>query len=371
MDFFPIFLSLRNQPCLVVGGGDVGLRKARLLRAAHARVTVVSPVLSPAMAAFVAAEQLPHVAAAYTPDCLQGMRLVYAATNDETVNRTIYDDCEARGILINAVDQPEICRFITPSIVDRSPVIIATSTGGAVPVNGIKNPLFGSAACSTALQGLMTAPRAHLFESEYARISKRSVDSTDQITTALAANPPLATVFPAGNSLASQLSMVARLIQARNALGARRQVFFVSLGGFDTHDSLLATHPVLMATVGNALGAFYNATVELGMANQVTSFTASDFGRTLVSNKDGSDHGWGSMHFVLGGSVLGKSFVGTAPVIANNGPDDVGQGRLLPSLAVDQFAATLGTWFGVSATDQASVLPNLANYSTRNLGFLG
>lgn len=253
----------------------------------------------------------------------------------------------------------------------QSAVQYQVTIGGAVPVNGIKNPLFGSAACSTALQGLMTAPRAHLFESEYARISKRSVDSTDQITTALAANPPLATVFPAGNSLASQLSMVARLIQARNALGARRQVFFVSLGGFDTHDSLLATHPVLMATVGNALGAFYNATVELGMANQVTSFTASDFGRTLVSNKDGSDHGWGSMHFVLGGSVLGKSFVGTAPVIANNGPDDVGQGRLLPSLAVDQFAATLGTWFGVSATDQASVLPNLANYSTRNLGFLG
>jgi uroporphyrin-III C-methyltransferase/precorrin-2 dehydrogenase/sirohydrochlorin ferrochelatase len=134
MDFFPIFLSLRDQACLVVGGGDVGLRKARLLRAAHARVTVVSPVLSPAMAAFVAAEQLPHVAAAYTPDCLHGMRLVYAATNDEAVNRSIYDDCEARGILINAVDQPEICRFITPSIVDRSPVIIATSTGGAVPV---------------------------------------------------------------------------------------------------------------------------------------------------------------------------------------------------------------------------------------------
>ena len=103
----------------------------------------------------------------------------------------------------------------------------------------------------------------------------------------------------------------------------------------------------------------------------MTTFTGSDFGRTLVSNTDGSDHGWGNMHFVLGGSVLGKSYVGTAPVLANNGPDDVGQGRLLPSTSVDQMGATLASWFGVSASEQASVLPNLANFTTRNLGFMG
>lgn len=134
MDFFPVFLNLRDQPCLVVGGGDVGLRKARLLRAAHARVTVVSPELSPAMRAYVAEQRLAHVVARYAPEHLEGMRVVYAATSDEQVNRSVYADCEARGILVNAVDQPEICRFITPSIVDRSPVIIAASTGGAVPV---------------------------------------------------------------------------------------------------------------------------------------------------------------------------------------------------------------------------------------------
>jgi uncharacterized protein (DUF1501 family) len=103
----------------------------------------------------------------------------------------------------------------------------------------------------------------------------------------------------------------------------------------------------------------------------VTTFTASDFGRTLVSNNDGSDHGWGSMHFVMGDSVIGQSFVGTPPVIANNGPDDVGQGRLLPSLSVDQYSATLAKWFGVSATDMASVLPNIGNYTQTDLGFLG
>jgi uncharacterized protein (DUF1501 family) len=240
---------------------------------------------------------------------------------------------------------------------------------GSVPVNGIKTPLFGSAACSTALQGLMTAPRVHLFENEYARVSKRAIDANDQLTAALS-GASLTTAFPTGNSLADQLKMVARMVAARGALGAKRQVFFVSLGGFDTHSALLTTHPGLMTTVGDALAAFYQSTVDLGVADQVTTFTASDFGRTLVSNNDGSDHGWGSMHFVLGGGVAGGSYVGSAPVIANGGPDDVGQGRLLPALSVDQLGATLGRWFGVSATDQASVMPNLRNFNTTDLGFM-
>jgi uncharacterized protein (DUF1501 family) len=110
--------------------------------------------------------------------------------------------------------------------------------------------------------------------------------------------------------------------------------------------------------------------VELGVADKVTAFTASDFGRTLTGNNDGSDHGWGSMHFMLGGAVKGKSFYGTAPIVANGGPDDVGQGRLLPTTSVEQFAATLGKWLGVSDSDLLTVLPNLGNYTTRNLGFL-
>jgi len=125
-----------------------------------------------------------------------------------------------------------------------------------------------------------------------------------------------------------------------------------------------------MAAVGPALAAFHAATVELGVAGSVTSFTASDFGRTLTTDGDGSDHGWGSMHFVLGGAVHGRSFYGTPPVVANNGPDDVGQGRLLPSMAVDQFGATLASWFGVSDAELATVLPNIGNYTLRNLGFL-
>lgn len=251
----------------------------------------------------------------------------------------------------------------------KTAVQYQVATTGSVPVNGILSPLFGSAACSSALRGLMTSPRSNVFENEYARIGSRSIAANVQVTAALS-GASLSTSFPSGNGLADQLKMVARLIAARNSLGAKRQVFFVSLGGFDTHDSLLAVHPGLMSSVASAVSAFYQATVELGVSNQVTTFTASDFGRTLVSNNDGSDHGWGSMHFVVGDSVLGKSFVGTPPVIANGGPDDVGQGRLLPSLSVDQYGATLASWFGVSASDQASVLPNLVNFTQKNLEFL-
>lgn len=252
----------------------------------------------------------------------------------------------------------------------RSAVQYQITPNGSVPVNGIKGALFGSSACSVALQGLMSGTRTHLLEAEYTRIARRSIDANDQLTAALA-SASVASPFPAGNNLASQLAMVARMIAAREALGARRQVFFVSLGGFDTHDSLATVHPGLMSAVGDALAAFYQATVAMGVASQVTTFTASDFGRTLLSNTDGSDHGWGGMQLVLGGSVRGRSFVGTPPVLASNGPDDVGQGRLLPTISVEQFGATLAGWFGVSPTEQTLVLPNIANFSDRNLGFLG
>ncbi len=252
----------------------------------------------------------------------------------------------------------------------KSAVQYQVSTSGSVPLSALKTPLFGSQACSDALKKLVTAPGTHLFETEHARVMKRSIEADATLTSALAGTTALRTVFPAGNSLASQLSMVARMISARTALTAKRQVFFVSLGGFDTHDNILTDHPALMATVGQALAAFQAATAELGVANSVTTFTASDFGRTLTTDGDGSDHGWGSMHMVLGGAVKGKAFYGAAPVIANNGPDDVGQGRLLPSMAVDQFGATLAKWFGVSDTDAASVLPNIGNYSVRDLGFM-
>jgi len=252
-----------------------------------------------------------------------------------------------------------------------SAVQYQVSSAGSVPLTGLKSPLFGSSACSDALRALVTASRTHLYEAEHTRVMKRSIDADASLTTALAGQPALGTVFPAGNSLAAQLAMVARMIAARSTLGAKRQVFFVSMGGFDNHDSLLTDHPALLGTVGAALAAFQAAMAELGVADLVTTFSASDFGRTLTTNGDGSDHGWGSMHFVMGGAVQGRRFYGTAPAVANNGPDDVGQGRLLPAISVDQLGATLGRWFGVSDTELNTVLPNLRNFTTRNLGFMG
>ena len=254
----------------------------------------------------------------------------------------------------------------------KSAVQYQVSTNGSVPLAGLKSPLFGSTACSDALRTLVSQARSHLFENEYNRISKRSIDADGVLTTALGSAPAITTPFPVSNSLGDQLKMVARMISSSSAVGAKRQVFFVSMGGFDNHDGLLTEHPVLLTAVADAMAAFYSATVELGVASKVTTFTASDFGRTLSGNSDGSDHGWGSMHFMVGGAVNGKRYYGTAPVIANNGPDDVGQGRLLPTTSVDQYAATLGKWLGVSDSDLLSLLPNLANYniSTRNLGFV-
>jgi uncharacterized protein (DUF1501 family) len=153
-------------------------------------------------------------------------------------------------------------------------------------------------------------------------------------------------------------------------MGARRQVFMVSMGGFDLHDNLIRNQGGLMGQLDFAMDAFYRATVELGVADKVTTFTASDFGRTLQSNGDGSDHGWGSHHFVMGGAVNGGRYYGVAPQISVRSTDQVGQGRLLPTVSVDQYAATLASWFGVSTSELPSVSPNIGRFSSSNLGFM-
>jgi uncharacterized protein (DUF1501 family) len=223
-----------------------------------------------------------------------------------------------------------------------------------------------------ALRASISASSAHLMERQYVYTTQRALDANAKITSALAGAPTISTSFPANNYLADQLKMVAKLISVSSELGVKRQIFYVQLGGFDNHDFLLTAQPKLLDQVARALRAFYDATVALNVSSKVTTFTGSDFGRSLIANKDGSDHGWGSMQFVLGGAVKGKQFYGRAPVIADDGPDDVGQGRLLPSTSIDQFAATLATWFGVANGDLPYVMPNISNWnqSNWNLGFL-
>ena len=258
-----------------------------------------------------------------------------------------------------------------------------SSGGGAVAVNAVKNNVYGSSAVKNAMTTLVQQSRSHTLENEYNKVTARAIGAESQITAGLA-GVTLATPFPTGNSLADQLKMVARLIGARNALGTRRQVFMVSIGGFDLHDNLIAQHPGVLGKVSDALSAFYRATVELGVANKVTAFTASDFGRTLASNGDGSDHGWGSHHLMVGGAVKGKAFYGTPPPVSVGGTAaasdqwHVGQGRLLPSTSVDQYAATLAKWFGVADAELAGILPNIGRFGSvasrpdypTNLGFM-
>jgi uncharacterized protein (DUF1501 family) len=174
------------------------------------------------------------------------------------------------------------------------------------------------------------------------------------------------------NSIAKQLLLVAKLIEARTVIGARRQIFFVALDGFDTHVSQLVVQSQLFAQLGPALRAFYDATAQLGVAANVTTFTLSDFGRTIQPNTGGgTDHGWGSHHFVMGGAVRGRQFYGQYPVLALGGPDDAGnEGRWIPTVSVDQYAATLATWFGVPASDLPLVVPNIGRFADANLGFM-
>ena len=261
------------------------------------------------------------------------------------------------------------------------------SPAGAPIVSSLAYNVYSSVAVNQAMVQLVQQPRSHALENEYNRVMKRAIGAGQTITNALAPFPASSApfnTFPSLNSLADQLKMVARLIAARSALGVKRQVFFVSLGGFDLHDNLMSQHATQLGMVSKAMTAFYNATAALGVANQVTAFTASDFGRALASNGNGSDHGWGGHQFVVGGAVKGNAFYGTPPPVSvgnTSAAEDqwhVGQGRLLPSTSVDQYAATLAKWFGVADTELAAILPNLKNFGMAagradypsNLGFM-
>ena len=243
------------------------------------------------------------------------------------------------------------------------------SSSGSVGLAGFD----GTANANVRLQAfkdLLALPHHNLLEQAYSDTVSRSIAANELLTTALAGLPALQTVFPA-SALAQQLSMVAKLIAARTNLSMQRQIFFCSVGGYDTHGDQLTGQGNLFTELSQALNAFYSATNELGVAQAVTTFTASDFGRTYPTNGSGSDHGWGSHQFVLGGAVQGGRLFGTFPTLAVNGPDDTGQGRWIPTTSVDEFSATLASWFGVSASNLPTVLPNIGRFAHPNLGIFG
>jgi uncharacterized protein (DUF1501 family) len=232
--------------------------------------------------------------------------------------------------------------------------------------------LVGPASGITAINSLLTTESGvNLVQAANDTLS-HSISDAAALASALSKSTALKTAFPT-TSIGQQLQQVAQIIQVSSYLGMRRQIFFCSLGGFDTHAGELEAHNNLYPQLSPALLAFYNATQELGMAQNVTTFTESDFSRTFQpTTTDGSDHAWGSHHLVLGGAVQGGQIFGQFPTFELAGPNDTDtRGRWIPTTSIDQYGATLCSWFGIPPTGLATVFPNLANFPTTNLGFLG
>ena len=251
---------------------------------------------------------------------------------------------------------------------------LAIPSAGSFGLTGLTGTDAMTQARATALNSLLQQGKDHLLVKAAAEQTEQAIALSAKVNPIITAtNSSVASLFStAGNSLAVQLLQVAKLIEARAAIGLSRQIFFVSLGGFDTHNNQINTQQTLLGYVGAAMKSFYDATAALGVANSVTTFTLSDFGRTFkAAAGGGSDHAWGNHHMVLGGAVKGGAMYGAFPEHRLGGADDVSsEGRWLPTTSVDQYAATLASWFGVSTAQLTTVAPNINAFATRNLGFL-
>ncbi len=269
------------------------------------------------------------------------------------------------------------------SVSGNSALLTGQQTGGVTisPGSNFGLDSFGSDASMSArfavLQQILTFDSGVQLISAGGGVLKKALDSAQEINAALAGGTPIATVFP-NSGLGQQLAQVAKIMKVRGALGMDRQIFFASIGGFDTHSNLINDQGGLMATIDAAVGAFQTALAELGIEQNVITFTESEFNRTMNSNgTNGSDHAWGGHHFVIGGPVQGGNGYGTFPNPLLNGPDDVGnRGLWLPTTSLDQYAATMASWFGVpdAALTGApgAVFPNLVNFpaASRKMAFI-
>jgi uncharacterized protein (DUF1501 family) len=279
----------------------------------------------------------------------------------------------------------------------------SVSTSGAVSLSLPTTPSGGASTNRLpTLLNILGLPYTNLQSQAYASVAEQAINTGALLNNAIS-NTASATFWtnqfpvnikpPEGgaaftSTLSPQLEMVARLIAAGNTplanggFGMKRQIFFCQVGGYDLHtgqtnysandpsDVLDGAHTNLLAELSQSMYAFERAMEQLGLSNNVTSFTCSDFSRTFPSNGEGSDHGWGSHHLILGGAVNGQRTYGQFPVLAVNGPNDTSTGRWIPTTAIDQYFATLATWFGIDADNLATVFPNIGRFASSNLGFV-
>ena len=240
---------------------------------------------------------------------------------------------------------------------------------GAVHLNIGKEITPGFKQKETAINKLLNSQYNNLFEQEYVNVFRKGVENELVVTSALNNIPEIKTVYPEF-TLAKQLKMVAKLIATRNNFGFKRQIFFVEVSGYDTHGDQLQPHSNLLKELSSSLNAFHDTTIEFGVESQVTTFTGSDFGRSLTTNGSGTDHGWGGHQLVMGGAVKGGKFYGNYPDITLGGPDDTTEGRWIPTFSEDQYSATLAKWFGLSSSEISTVFPNIGSFNTNNIGFV-
>lgn len=229
-------------------------------------------------------------------------------------------------------------------------------------------------AVDSSLAAASMSNRNSVYHRGYARVQQRAMRYADSVKRALDVSRDFkalpSTTGSQTSYLSTQLRTVAKMISQRATLSMSRQIFFVSIGGFDTHDTQLVDHPKLLVDVSKSVKAFYDAMIEIGLERQVTLFTQSDFGRTLTSNGDGSDHGWGGTQLVVGGAVAGGRFFGKYPILEMGGELEIGNGNIIPTVSSDQYAATLARWFGVADSSMAIVAPSIVNFTQRDLGFM-
>jgi uncharacterized protein (DUF1501 family) len=264
-------------------------------------------------------------------------------------------------------------------LVGNTSVPYTMGPSGPTPFLGF-GPAGNPVSRRPAFAAVAAADYGTVYERAFAEVQQRAVEFGDGITSALAGAPEF-TALPNApptplSGLATQLRTVAKLIATRDRLQMSRQIFFVTVGGFDTHDDQLVDQPNLLATVSDGLQRFDEAMQQIALSQSVTVFTQSDFGRTLTSNGDGTDHAWGGAQIVTGGAVAGGRLYGQYPLlrigarIGTDRADDTGGGRFIPTTSSDQYAATLARWFGVADADLATVAPSINNFAQRDLGFL-